>query len=240
MNVRDVMTAPAASVSPETPLKEVARLLIDRGISGLPVVAASGEVLGVISEGDFLLKEAQGSRDHLTLWSRLRGRQDAEDLAVATTAGELMTTPALTIDGGRSLHAAASLMAHRKVNRLPVTEDGRLVGILTRADVVRAFVRTDAELLAALGEALRAVGGVQASVQDGVATLHGTVSDAAMAASVRAIAGSVDGIVAVEDAAACGRRRPPCPTRRRGVRARTTAGADPRAQHGLRTQTPRR
>lgn len=200
MNVRDVMTAPAASVGPETPLKDVARLLIDRGISGVPVVDASGAVLGVISEGDFLLKEAQGAGDHRTLWSRLRGRQDADDIAVATTAGELMTAPALTIDAGRSLHAAAALMARRQVNRLPVVEDGRLAGIVTRADVLRAYVRSDAELLTQVAEDLRAVGTVQASVQDGVATLQGTVPDAEMAATVREIVGAIDGIVAVEDA----------------------------------------
>ena len=200
MNVRDVMTAPAASVGPETPLKEVARLLIDPGISGVPVVDGSGAVLGVISEGDFLLKEAHGSTDHRTLWSRLRGRQEADDIAVATTAGDLMTAPALTVDAGRSLHAAAALMATRDVNRLPVVDDGRLVGIVTRADVLRAYVRTDAELLAEIADALRAMGSVQASVQDGVATLHGTVADAAMAATVREIVGAIDGIVAVEDA----------------------------------------
>ena len=199
MIVRDAMTSAPTAVGPDAPLKEVAELLIEKRISGLPVVDEAGVVLGVISEGDFLLKEAEGAEEHRTLWARLRGRQHHEDIAVATTAGELMTSPAVTIDAGQSLHTAAALMASRKVNRLPVVEGGKLVGIITRADVLLSFIRPDAELEAAAREALRAAIEVQVvEVRDGVAVLEGTVPDAEMAASVREAVVAIDGIVAVD------------------------------------------
>lgn len=200
MNVRDVMTPAPATVGPDAPLKDVAQLLMERRISGVPVVDEAGAVLGVISEGDFLLKEAQGAEQHRTLWARLWGRQEHEDLEVATCARDLMTSPAVTIEAGMSLSSAAALMASRKINRLPVVEGGRLVGILTRADVVRSFVRSDEELLADVGEAIRALPGVGVTgVRDGVAVLTGVVADPEMAASLREAVHAIDGILAIDD-----------------------------------------
>jgi len=200
MIVRDAMTSAPATVGPDAPLKDVAELLMARRISGVPVVDEAGAVLGVISEGDFLLKEAEGAEEHRTLWARLRGRQHHEDIAVATTARELMTSPAVTIDAGQSLHSAAALMASRKVNRLPVVEGGKLVGIITRADVLRSFIRPDHELEEAVREALRAATEVSVlEVRDGVAVLAGTVTDADIAASLREAVVAIDGIVAVDE-----------------------------------------
>jgi CBS domain-containing protein len=148
--VREVMSRPVITVGTETPLKDVARLLIDSGISGVPVVDASGSVLGVISEGDFLVKEQGGKSVHHRRFASLLG-DSAEtraqlDKVVARTAGEAMTAPALTIDPARPVHEAAALMTERRINRLPVVDAGKLVGIVTRADLVRAYLRTDAEL----------------------------------------------------------------------------------------------
>lgn len=200
MKVRDVMTTGVAAVTPDTPLKDVARLLVERRISGVPVVDADGVVLGVVSEGDFLLKEARGGTGHRTFWSRLLGREPHADLELATTAGDLMTSPAITIEASRSLHAAAAVMARRKVNRLPVVEAGRLVGIVTRADVVRAFVRSDAELADAAWQAIHAVDGLRvASVREGVVVLEGTVPNRAIAESAREAVAMIDGVVRVDD-----------------------------------------
>lgn len=200
MHVRDAMTTGVATVTPQTPLKEVARILIDRRISGVPVVDAEGTVLGIVSEGDFLLKEARGTTDHRRLWSRLRNREHDAEIALATTAGDLMTTPAITIDAGQSLHAAAALMASRTVNRLPVVDGGKLVGILTRADVVRAFVRSDDDLAREAWETIHAVDGLRvAEVRDGVVTLEGVVAGPAVAESAREAVANIDGVVSVED-----------------------------------------
>lgn len=150
MKVADVMTGAVAAVDPETPLKDVAALMVDKGISGVPVVGPDGAVLGVVSEADFVIKERGAVRVRRSLLARVFGssRQTKRELAKieATTAGEAMTSPAVTVGADDALKRAAEIMASRKINRLPVVESGRLVGIITRADVVRAFVRPDAEL----------------------------------------------------------------------------------------------
>ena len=144
MQVKNVMTKRVVSVGPRTPLKEVARLLVSKQVSGLPVVDEDGSVLGVVSEGDILVKERgrPGSGSLLDHLLEVNGhdavKHDARD------AGESMTSPAITIRPARPLAEAAALMLDRCVNRLPVVDHhGKLVGIVTRADLVRAFVRAD-------------------------------------------------------------------------------------------------
>ncbi len=146
MRVAEVMTTEVLTVTPEASLKEVAELLSKCGISGLPVVDAERHVLGVVSEADIILKERRRARP--SFWHRLFGGE--EQLAAkirARTAGEAMTSPAVTITADRRVDAAAALMLDRQVNRLPVLDrDGKLAGIVTRADLVRAFVHTDEEI----------------------------------------------------------------------------------------------
>ena len=150
MTVRDAMTRSVLSVPLVTPLREVAQLLIDNGISGVPVVDVDGTVLGVVSEADLLVKEQGPGAIHHRPLARLLGesRESRAQLvkAGAITAAQLMTSPAVTITSGRPIHEAAAIMTARRVNRLPVVDDGRLVGIISRADLVRAYVRSDDEL----------------------------------------------------------------------------------------------
>lgn len=152
MKVAEIMTTEVVTVSPTTSLKEVGEALIGRGISGIPVVSTNHEVLGVVSETDILYKE----RKHEARRARFFGRaaSDEEELKLgARTAGEAMTMPALTIVADRPVSEAASMMLDRGVNRLPVVDhEGRLVGIVTRADLVRAFVRADEEILREIRE----------------------------------------------------------------------------------------
>ena len=147
MRVEDVMSREVVTVEPRTPIKDVAHLLVERRISGVPVVEADGSVVGVVSEGDILLKERDrgGSAPLLAHLLDLelpeRGKHDACD------AADAMTAPPVTIRRTRPVHEAAALMLDRCVNRLPVVDEhSRLVGIVTRADLVRAFARTDAEI----------------------------------------------------------------------------------------------
>ena len=135
------------TVEPLTPLKEVARLLVERRVSGVPVVDDDGTVVGVVSEGDILVKERDRQSPasllgHLLEWDEgNRLRREARD------AADAMTGPAVTIRPSRSVSEAASLMLDRSVNRLPVVDQhGKLVGIVTRADLVRAFARSDEEI----------------------------------------------------------------------------------------------
>jgi CBS domain-containing protein len=227
MFVRDVMTTSVVSVQPETPLTEVARRLVEHRISGLPVVDEAGVVVGVISEADFLVKES-GPAEHRSRFGWLTGsrREEAHERQVATarTAGEAMSTPAATIAAHMPLWVAARLMADRRINRLPVVDDGRLVGIVTRADVVRTFVRTDAEIRAAVETAIRAIDGLRIdAVHDGVVRLSGTVAHPSIAEVIPNLVAHVDGVVSVDAAGLTAMREEavaPTPESIGGVRTR--------------------
>jgi CBS domain-containing protein len=148
MRVKDLMTTNVLTVRVTTQLKDAARLLAEHRISGLPVVDDDGRVLGVLSEGDILYKET-GMKDRPGFFERLlSGPTTGFELKLAArTVDEAMSAPAVTIGPTRPVTVAATTMIDESVNRLPVVDhEGRLVGIVTRADLVRAFVRTDAEI----------------------------------------------------------------------------------------------
>ena len=148
VRVGDVMTHDVVSVTPGTPLKDVAAALVERGISGLPVCDPDGAVVGVLSEADLLVKQGGSPERSGGLFAWLVETASAPDLAKlrAHTAGEAMTSPALTVETASPVSEAARTMVSLGVNRLPVVEDGRLVGIVTRADLVRLFTRSDEEI----------------------------------------------------------------------------------------------
>ena len=207
MFVQDVMTRGVLTVRRETPLKDVARTLIDAGIAGAPVVDQDGLVCGVISEADFLIKE-QGPtafrRRSLDTWlgERPKVREQREKLA-ARTAGEAMSSPAITIAPERPLREAAAIMTGRGVNRLPVVVDGRLVGIVTRSDLVRAYLRSDEELKRTILDdvLLKALwldpAAFRVTVANGEASINGHVDRRSMVKLVEEAIGLIPGIVAV-------------------------------------------
>lgn len=207
MKVRDVMTRSVITVPPETSLRDVARLLTDNQISGVPVVDASGAILGVLSETDLLVKQVSRpvSRRMPLEWI-IGERHDPEELRrhAATTAGEAMTSPVVTIDAERPLREAASMMIDRSVNRLPVTSDGQLVGIVTRADLVRAYLRLDDEILHAVNEdVIRRTmwldpGAFGIEVHDGAVQIDGRVDRRSTARILTKLIGLVDGVSHVE------------------------------------------
>ena len=148
VRVGEVMTRDVVSVTPDTPLKDVAAALVERGVSGLPVCDADGAVVGVLSEADLLVKQGGSPERSGGLFAWLVETASAPDLAKlrAHTAGEAMTSPAVTVETASPVSEAARTMVSLGVNRLPVVEDGRLVGIVTRADLVRLFTRSDEEI----------------------------------------------------------------------------------------------
>jgi CBS domain-containing protein len=198
------MTARAdvVSVSAEATLKDVARLMVEHHISGVPVVDAEGRVLGVVSEADIVRSETAGTgRAGVLARARALAGHRA-GVSMPSTAGEAMTSPAVTIRSDRSIMQAAHEIADRGVNRLPVVdEDERLVGIVTRADVVRAFVRPDAEIARELREAVvgRLVapdaGAIEVAVTDGVVLLTGDVASSTTARLVEYLASRAPGVV---------------------------------------------
>jgi CBS domain-containing protein len=202
MLVKDVMTVPAVTVQTDTALKEVALLLTEKRISGLPVVDVAGRLVGVISEADILLIEqgAPTPATGLLALRRRRGRSRSE----AKTAGEAMTSPALTIEPSRSLTEAARVMIEAGVNRLPVVVEGTLVGIVTRADLVRAFVRPDVEIEGEIRDdvALRSHGvdpnALSVVVRAGQVELGGRVATPEDAALVERLVRGIPGVVGVD------------------------------------------
>jgi CBS domain-containing protein len=206
--VRDVMATPVVTVRRTTPLKDVAQLLVENRVSGLPVIDVDGSVLGVVSEADFLVKESgEGAVRHRPL-ARLLGDSRTSrsqlDKVHATRTADAMTAPAITIEPGRPISEAARLMTLRKVNRLPVVEDGRLVGIVTRADLVRAYVRSDADLAETIRQdVIRHTlwldpAAFAVEVKDGIASISGHVQRRSTAGMVAHATAVVPGILEVE------------------------------------------
>lgn len=207
MKVSDVMTRGAISVPPETPLRDLARLLSEERISGVPVVDADGRCLGVVSEADVLVKQlSRPLSRRLPLEWLLGESHDPDELRrrAATTAAQAMTSPAVTIDQDRPLREAAALMVDRGINRLPVVADGRLVGMLSRADMVRAYLRLDDEIEHAVREeVLRQTmwldpGSFDIDAREGIVGISGKVDRRSTARIIEKLIGLVDGVSAVE------------------------------------------
>jgi CBS domain-containing protein len=205
IKIADVMIGDVTTVSPQMSLKDVATVLAENGISGVPVVDG-GEVVGVVSEADILMKERapEPRRGGVLGWLMQPADVQAEAKLDARTAGEAMTSPAITVAPGESVPRAAALMVERGVNRLPVVENGTLVGIVTRADLVKAFTRDDALIANEIRNdvVLRQFwidpASLAVSVTKGEVSLRGQVEKRSIAELLASYVGRVPGVVAVE------------------------------------------
>jgi CBS domain-containing protein len=195
MRVADAMTRKLVTVEPGDSLRQAAELMADNKVSGLPVVA-NGRLVGVLTESDFVkLSTGQGRRRLIDV---LFGRSQPQ--SEATHVGDLMTTSPVTIAPDRTLRDAGRLMLDAKVKRLPVVDEtGNLLGIVSRADVLRSYARTDVEIADEIGDLLHEyiVKGVQVSVRDGAVTLEGTVPQRTESRLAEELVRRVDGVVAV-------------------------------------------
>jgi CBS-domain-containing membrane protein len=178
MTVRDIMTTSVVAVRRSASFKEMADMLRSRKISAFPVLDDSDRVIGVVSAADMLVKEAVQA-DGTSMMAALRHIREDEK-ATGTTAGDLMTAPAVTIGPDAPVEQAARLMYDRRVKRLPVvTGAGHLLGIVTRVDVLAVFSRADQEIYAeVLHSALPALvavdrSGLTVEVHDGIVTITG-------------------------------------------------------------------
>lgn len=207
--VRDVMSAPVITIGPDVSLREAARVLLEHSISGLPVVDDFGQVMGLLSETDLLAKESgpEVLRHRPLAWFLGESpATQAEDAKIhAVKVSEAMTAPVIVIDPDDTVHAAAEMMVRRGVNRLPVIDDGRLVGIVTRADVIRSLLRPDEALAATIrDEIVRKVlwmdpEAVELTVADGLVRLGGTVDRRSTADLLERLARQVDGVLGVDN-----------------------------------------
>jgi CBS domain-containing protein len=186
VRVRDVMTAPAITVQPTASFKEIVDLMLRRGVSALPVVDDRGALLGMVSEADLITKPAHGGGRH-------RGH----------TAGGIMSAPAETVHLDETVRDLVRRMVANHRKHLPVVDSsGRLVGVVSRRDVLRMFDRTDADLAADVSDALAEdqnfVGhAISVTAKDGVVTIAGTVRRADDVAYVRRLAWMVPCVVDV-------------------------------------------
>jgi CBS domain-containing protein len=139
--IEEVMTRQVITVRPETSVQEAARLMSTNRVSGLPVVDASGQVVGIISDGDLILRQR---RPKVRPWWRMFF-EDPEQLAreyrkiAGQTVADVMTWPALVISPAFTIETAAAIFDNRQIRRLPVVRDGRLVGIVSRGDLIKAL-----------------------------------------------------------------------------------------------------
>jgi CBS domain-containing protein len=204
MKVRDVMTETVYTVDSDTPLKLVATRMLEYGISGMPVVDGD-RVLGVVSETDILFKERVApDRKGVVDWLVHYGEDPPLAKLDARTAGEAMTSPAVTVGPDRSVADAATLMLDLRIDRLPVVDGDELIGIVTRADLVRAFIRPDEEIehdireMGVLRRYWLSPGEVDVAVTDGNVVLSGSVGTPQVADSLVAFAERTPGVVSVE------------------------------------------
>jgi CBS domain-containing protein len=213
--VRDVMTTDVVTVDRITSYKDIARLLAEHRVSALPVLARGRRVVGVVSEADLLSAPRDGEpRTGTPITGRLpwRGHHDREHPRL--TAGELMSSPAVTIQPGASLAAAVRLMRTRKVSRLPVVgADGALAGIVSQRDVLGVFLRRDADIARQVRELLTEIlladpADITVRVHDGVVTVSGQLGpegrhDDLTPVALRLI-WDIDGVVDVVDRLSAG------------------------------------
>jgi|DewCreStandDraft_5_1066085.scaffolds.fasta_scaffold00164_57 CBS domain-containing protein len=145
------MTRPVITVRPDTRVGEIARLMVEHAISGIPVVDDAGRVVGIVTESDLIVRHA---RLHFPVYLPILGevipignlrRLNAElRRALGTTAADVMTSPVRTVDVDTPLEEVVTLLVDHRIGRVPVLEQGRLAGIITRADIVRLIAREEA------------------------------------------------------------------------------------------------
>ena len=205
--VRDVMATNVVTIDLATPFKEIARILVDRRISGAPVLMNSGRLAGMVTEGD-LLRAQDRHLDTRRRWTGARRYGSDRDRYQRLTAEQLMTSPAVTIHPDATMGAAADVMNLHHVRRLPVVEaDGTLLGVVNRRDLLNVFLVPDEEIGRQVTELLAEIipednAPITASVRGGIVTLAGQLDANASRAQVAEaidLAWDVDGVIDIID-----------------------------------------
>jgi CBS-domain-containing membrane protein len=201
--VKDVMSTHVIAVRQAAGYKEMAAMLHDQRVSAFPVIDDDNKVIGVVSESDLLTKEAlEGTvpRTLLSLQERVRKQTNA------VTAADLMTKPPVTIGPDEPVTSAARLMFDRRVKRLPViSEDGTLIGIVTRSDVLSVYSRLDGQIQQQitqdliLGTFLGDPYDFTITVKDGIVTIEGPAETTLVGNHIIDAIRHMEGVVAVRD-----------------------------------------
>ncbi|HEX6330733.1 MAG TPA: CBS domain-containing protein [Actinomycetota bacterium] len=203
--VSDVMTRAVVSVNAFTPFKDIVRLMQEHRVSAVPVVDEDDHVLGLVSEGDLILKEDPDLDGDPRLFESVHRRHDRSK-AAGLIASELMTVPVITVGPNASLAEAARLMHQRTVKRLPVVdpEAGTILGIVSRTDLLKVFLRDDAEIATEIrDDVIRRTlwidpDTIRVVVRDGVVTIQGQVERRSLIPVIERLVLSIEGVVAFE------------------------------------------
>jgi CBS domain-containing protein len=201
--VKDVMSTHVIAVRQGAPYKEMAAMLHQQRVSAFPVIDDDNKVIGVVSEADLLTKEALEGTVPRTLLSR---QERVRKQVNARTAADLMTKPPVTIGPDEPVTHAARLMFDQRVKRLPViSDDGTLIGIVTRADLLSVYSRPDAQILRQVTQELipstflRDPDKYTVTVNDGIVTIEGTPETTQAGLDIIGTARHMEGVVAVRD-----------------------------------------
>lgn len=216
MRAHDLMTRDIITIPPETPLGAIAQLFAERGISGAPVVDQEGALLGLVTESD-LMRRIAAPQDRPRGWLREAftpaGRQAAIFARThGRTARDVMTTALVTAETDTPIAQIAKVMEERGIRRVPVLDDGKLAGIVARADLIRALMTpeatapegaSDERIRRAVQAAMRAEPWVDAyfifpDVKDGVVFFHGYCRDEAVKRALRVLAERISGVQDVQ------------------------------------------
>lgn len=217
LQVSDVMNRRVVSIGPDAAVTDALRLMLDERISGLPVVAADGVVAGILTEGDFLRRSEIGTEPHHGRWLEFLigpGRLANEYVDThGRKVAEVMSTRVVGVTETMPLSEAVGLMEQHRVKRLPVLREGRLVGILSRADLLRAFVTaadesncdtSDEGIRRRIADEIRRQAWSPQSmitvvVAGGEVHLHGVLFDDRLRAALQVLVENVPGVSKIHD-----------------------------------------
>jgi CBS domain-containing protein len=204
--VRDVMTTEVVTAEPSTPFREIAGRLAQHRISAVPVVDVDRRVLGIVTEADLLLKQEYPDPKATVplIWTRRRRQERAK--AAAAVAGKLMTAPAVTVPPTATVTEAARRMHTARVKRLPVVDErGQLLGIVSRADLLKVFTRPDEAIRSEIindvivGDLMMNPNRFVIRVDDGVVVLEGEAERSSLIPYLVRAVHHVEGVVRVEN-----------------------------------------
>lgn len=218
MRARDIMTTEVATVPPDLSVQKIARLMADKKVSGVPVLSPSKGVLGMVSEADLLHRAELGTEERPTRWadSYTKPNEMARKFIKShgATAHDVMAKPVVSVQSDADLTTVASTLDQHGIKRVPVLEDGKLIGIISRSDLVRAFGRTgaaaggkvhlgDASVHKAITDAMRNLPWLDTSyinvtVNEGIVRVAGYVQSADHQEAIRIMVGEVPGVERLE------------------------------------------
>jgi CBS-domain-containing membrane protein len=218
MKASEIMTVGVYTIRPDASVRDAARLMVEQGISGLPVVDASGQLVGIVTEGDFLRRAETGTERRRPHWLEILvgpGRLASDYVRThGRKVEEIMTREVVTVAADTPLQDIVDIMERHRIKRVPVVKDAAIVGIVTRANLVQALARLAeeappsrpddetmrAQIMAELAKqewAPRSL--VNVIVRDCVAELWGTILSEKERDAVRVVAENVPGIASVQD-----------------------------------------